>query len=442
MNEITNEEISICTYLNSADPLSIDAIRVLIDHKREDIYVDYKREFNQTDEKDWHDITTDAMAFANTLGGYIVFGVRDGDFYPVGLSEPSVKALADTNMVLQKMNRHIAPPFSMISTKIYTLPSGLVVVVMHIPESKGRTHIFVKDVPYKYPSGKDKLLSYAGMIYVRRSATNQVMQPEDFEFIIERRIRHYKETLHENIAKVVEAPIGHQVLVFDPNASREAKSISFISDRADAIPVKGMSFTTAPQTDIEEICGWIALSKRDVNFQPSEERLWYIYSHRHDIVLTNLQLVEMLRFSVSAELPVFFWMRSLTAEEIGVCLLQILRSTKNNRIRENILGITAFLGSRYNSKIRHILDGNRLRFGSRCFQSKPYIYGTSCFKTLLDGDEENMEQRLTEFASQLSQDKRDVLQKLRVKELDCLLYARTDRYISQSTETKKVCLDI
>lgn len=235
--------------------------------------------------------------------------------------------------------------------------------------------------------------------------------------------------------------MGHQVLIFDPNAKVNAQNTFSISDSPNAVPIKGMSFTTAPQSDIEEICGWIALSKRDVNFQPSEERLWYIYSHRHDIVLTNFQLVEMLRFSLLVELPVFFWMRSLTAEDIGVCLLQILRSTKNNRIRENILGTAAFLGSRFNSKIRQTLDGNRLSLGSRFFQSRPYAYGASYFKTLLDGDEENAEQRLTEFASQLSQDKRDVLQKLRVKELDCRLYARTDKYISQSTETKKVCLD-
>jgi len=340
------------------------------------------------------------------------------------------------------LNRYIEPPFTMIRTKVYTMPSSLIVlVVMHIPESKGKTHIFVKDVSYKYPSGEIKQLAYAGMVYVRRSATNQVIQPEDFELIINRRIDYYKESILGKIAKVVEAPIEHQVLVFDPNAKDKTQNTFSISDSPNAVPIKGMSFTTAPESDIEEICGWIALSKRDVSFQPSEERLWYVYSHRHDIALTNCQLVEMLRFSLLAEFPVFFWMRSLTADEIGVCFIQILRSTKKNRIRENILCTAAFLGSRYNSKIRQILDGNRLSLGSQCFQSRPYAYGASYFKTLLDGDDENAEQRLTEFASQLSQDKSDVLQKLRVKELDCRLYARTDKYISQSTETKKACLD-
>jgi hypothetical protein len=439
MDETTNEKIPISTHLNSEDPLSLNAIRALIDQKHEDIYVDYKEAFDPTDEKDWHGITIDTMAFANALGGYVVFGVRDGDFCLVGLSDPSAKALGDTNMVMQKLNRYVAPPFSMIRTKVYTLPSGLVVVVMHIPESKGRTHIFVKDVSYKYPSGTAKQLAYAGMVYVRRSATNQVIQPEDLEDIINRRMEYYKKTFLGNIAKVVEMPIEHQILVFDPNATSESKNTFSISDRPDAIPVKGMSFTTAPQTDVEEICGWIALSKRDMNFQPSEERLWYIYSHRHDIYLTNSQLVEMLRFSLLKELPVFFWMRNLTAEDIGICLLQLLRKTTYKRIREGILETSAFLGSRFNSKIRQTFDGDRLNIGTRCLQSNPSEAFYS--KSLLDGDEENSEQRLTELASQLSQGNIDVLQKLRAKALDCRLYARTDKYILQPTETTKVCLD-
>ncbi|MGB7582951.1 MAG: ATP-binding protein [Sedimentisphaerales bacterium] len=435
MSVVKDENVSIKTHLNSESPLTADAFDALINHKHEDINVDYKENFNPTDEKDWHSITSDAMAFANVSGGYIVFGVRDGDFCPVGLSESSAKALIDTNMVIQKMNRHVAPPFSMISTKAYTMPSGLVVVVMHIPESKGRTHIFVKEVSYKYPSGKEKLLSYAGMIYVRRSATNQVIQPEDFEFIIERRIKYYKELLHENIAKVVEAPMGHQVLVFDPNATSEAKNTFSISDRADAISVKGMSFTTAPQTDVEEICGWIALSQRHADFQPDEERLWYMYSKRHELILTNVQLIEILRFYLLRELPTFFWMRRLTAEEIGVCLLKILRGSKNKRIRKDIVNVAAFLGGGFNSKIRRGFDDEELYRDLRCIQNNPS--DAFSFKALIDGDEENLEQRLTELASQLSQGSRDVLQKLRAKELDCRLYARTDKYILQPTETAK-----
>jgi hypothetical protein len=440
MNEKTNEEIPINTYLNSEDPLCMDAVRALIDYKREDIYLDYKREFNHTDEKNWHDLTSDAMAFANTLGGYIIFGVRDGDFCPVGLSEPSTKALVDTNMVIQKMNRYIAPPFSLISTKAYTLLSGLTVVVMHIPESKGRTHIFVKDVSYKYPTGKEKLLLHAGMIYVRRSATNQVIQPEDLEDIINRRMEYYKKTFLGNIAKVVEAPIEHQILVFDPNAKNNAQNIFSISDDPNAIPVKGLSFTTAPQTDIEEICGWIAISKRDLGFLPSEERLWYMYSKRHELILTNTQLIEILRFSLLRELPVFFWMRNLPADDIGTCLLLLLRKPSNKRIREGILKTSAFLGSRYNLRIRHAFDGDRLKFGTRYLQNNPY--DAFHFKSLHDGDKDNSEHILTELASQFSLGNIEVLEKLRAEALDCYLYARTDKYTLQPTDVTKACLDI
>ena len=263
-----NPELTITSYLNSEDPLSDKAIEKILEHKEEDVYVDYKEEFEPTNELHWHGITTDAMAFANTLGGYIIYGVRDSDFSIIGVSQTTVEALTDTNMVMQKFNRYVSPHFSMIRTKAHNLLSGHV-VAMYIPESKGKTHMFVKEFQYKYPSGKIKSLAYPGMIYFRRSATNNIVSPEDLEFIINRRIEHYKESIMSKIAKVIEAPADHQILVFDPTVKTNGGKTYYISDSPDAIPVKGMSFTIVPSTYIEELCGWISLSKRDPTFRPS-----------------------------------------------------------------------------------------------------------------------------------------------------------------------------
>ena len=67
MEKDNNTEPSITSYMNSEDPLSIKAIECILSHKEEDVYVDYKEAFNPEDEQQWHGITTDAMAFANTL---------------------------------------------------------------------------------------------------------------------------------------------------------------------------------------------------------------------------------------------------------------------------------------------------------------------------------------------------------------------------------------
>src|SRR4030042_134368 len=60
------------------------------------------------------------------------------------------------------------------------------------------------------------------------------------------------------------------------------------------------------------------------------------------------------------------------------------------------LNTSAFLGSRFNSKIRQNFDEDRLKIGTRCLQNNPY--DTFYFKSLLDGDEDNSEHILTELA--------------------------------------------
>ena len=92
------EQVSVKLFLSSDDPLSVEAIERLINHKEEDLYVDYKEAFDPDDEKQWIGITSDAMAFANMMGGYIVFGVRDSDFSVIGVPESVSSQLTDTNM--------------------------------------------------------------------------------------------------------------------------------------------------------------------------------------------------------------------------------------------------------------------------------------------------------------------------------------------------------
>lgn len=132
--------MDIKSFLDSNDPLCDEAIDSLLNHKEEDLYVDYKETFCPKDEKHWLGLTADVMAFANTLGGYIVFGITDEAFSLVGIEKEALRSLASTNLVLQKLNRYIRPPFVHIRTKKVSR-NNLNFAVWHIPESKGQTHI-------------------------------------------------------------------------------------------------------------------------------------------------------------------------------------------------------------------------------------------------------------------------------------------------------------
>jgi len=420
-------------FLNSDDPLCDDAIKTLISHKEEDLYVDYKETFDPKDEKAWLGITSDVMAFANTVGGYIVFGVKDGEFSVVGIPDSVAKQISDTNMVMQKLNRYVAPSFTMLRAKKNATESGNIIVVIYVPESKGKTHMFVKPVNYTYPSGKTVQLARPGMIFIRRSATNSIVQPEDFDFIINRRIERYKDTILSKIAKVVEAPAEHQVLIFDPEAQGNNAHTFSISDSPDAIPVKGMSFTVVPRSDIEELCGYISLSKRDPSFQVNEQRLWYFYSIRMGLTLNREQTGVMVSFSLLRLLPVFYWLRSLSGDQIKQILTRTFEMTKAQRVKTEILQVSAFLGPGFYKMILKKFGEsvNRLSQKLRRFPNMPF----DLFNAKPEDRLENcatLERRLTEIATELSNGKGGVMKKILMKKFDCSLYARQDKYVAQT----------
>lgn len=427
-----SEESSIRSYLDSDDPLCQEAIGQLIAHREEDLHVDYKESFDPGEEKQWHGITTDCMAFANTIGGYIVFGITDGDFSIVGLSETATEALVNTNMIMQKLNRYVSPPFSQIRTKMHNTEEGKTIVVMFIPESKGKTHVFVKDVSYKYPSGETKQIAHAGMIFIRRSATNHVMGPDDLDFILNRRIDYYKDAILDKIAKVVNAPAEHQLLIFDPEAKSPRSNSYFISDSDDAVPVKGMSFTVAPRTDTEELCGWISLSLRDPSFQPTEERLWHMYSVRRELCLTDEQKLHVVRFSFFGEAPIFYWLKSLSAGQIKPLLLRIVKQTSNMRIRTDVLQVGAFLGKKFYVALLKRVGEERAKLRQNLREFPRDAVERYCGTMgALDENLTRTEEKLDFLTSELSERRGGVIEKFRARVLDCRLYARSDKYIGE-----------
>jgi hypothetical protein len=432
------KETTIKSIMESNDPLSSEAIQFLLDYKEEDIHVDYKECFNKDEEKHWLGLTSDAMAFANTYGGFIVYGVKDKGFDIVGMDQTANDALTDTNLLLQKLNRYVLPHFAHIRTKSFVAANGIISVI-YVPESKGKTHIYVKDVSYKFPSGITKPIIWAGMIFIRRSATNHIADPEDLEFIVNKRIEFYKDSILSKITKVIEAPPDHQVLIFGPDSKKGEGETFSISDSPDAIPVKGMSFTIVPRSDVEEVAGWISLSKRDLSFAPSNERLWKFYTKRKEIKLNRDQLIEIVRFSILEELPVFYWLNSLSRDDIKTTLLKIFNGTKKVPIKTNMLSISSFLGKTFYNKILKKMDSDKGRIGFRMksYPSSPF----ACFHPdIIESQKKGgskfnenefrkkQEIELDRISISIAEKSGGVYEKMVAKAIDCYLYARTDKY--------------
>lgn len=339
--------MSIKSHITFADPLSNDVIEDLINHKEEDKYLDYKQTIEQNkkwlNEKQWLGLTKDFMAFANTKGGYLVFGVDDSDFSIVGLSNSVTNVLTEPKVILEKINRYVRPNFTNIRTTDYQTSDGTIVAV-HIPNSRGSTHIVTKEGSFIYPSGKKEIVLRPGDIYVRRSATNHIISPEGLDEIINQRIDYYKEKLFDRISRISEVSPGR--LIEAEEESDDADSYKLTSDPG-ATPVKGMSFSTEPDSLEEEVAANIALSQKDPGHEPSEERLWAIYSSRQSLTLTDKAGEWLFKTYLLRDLPFFYWSKDLSPERIQDIIRDAINHASSIEARSNIIKVSMCFGQRF-----------------------------------------------------------------------------------------------
>jgi len=339
--------MSIESHLTSENPLSDDSIEHLIDYKEEDKHLDYKETLEQKkswlNRKQWLELTKDFMAFANTEGGYIVFGIEDSNFDIVGLSRSVVDTLCEPKIVLEKINKYINPELTSIRTKDYSTDDGTVVTA-YIPPSRGTTHIVTEEGSFIYPSDDKKIVLRPGNIYLRRSATNHIVSPEGLNEIISRRIEYYKDKLFERISRISRVP--PERLIKAEESSEEGDPY-YLSSNPEAAPVKGMSFSTEPNSLEEEIAANIALFQKDPGHEPSEERLWAIYSDRQSLTLTDEMAKWLFKTYLLRKLPFFYWCNPLSSDNIRDLLRESVDQADKLEAKSNIVKTSLLFGERF-----------------------------------------------------------------------------------------------
>jgi len=336
-------EKSIKNFLLSSDPLSSQAFEYLLTFKEEDSFVDFKVSFNPDDEREWLEISKDVMAFANTQGGYLVFGVENGTFKAVGLDENIAYLLADTDKLQQKINRFVEPDIVSVRSK-YFQKQGKHFTVIFIPESIDLTHMVSKDGVHKFPSGEKKAFLKKGTFYLRRSGGNHLGDPRDFEEVVKKRLDLFKESILGKIARVVEAPQHSEIFVVSQDSKSGGEYKFRIDNAPDSMPVKGMSFSVSPQTPEQEIAGWIAMWQKDSAAVPPPKILWRWYAERRLISLTEEQRAQIAQFSMISGVPFFFWLQNIN----GTIILKMLKNISSQQIPSEcipyFLGVAASMG--------------------------------------------------------------------------------------------------
>jgi hypothetical protein len=433
---------TVLKYLTSEDPLSEDAIIFILNYNEEDDYVDYKETFDDSVDKEWIELTKDIMAFANSNGGYLLFGVQDSTYQQIGLSDETSSILKNIDQMQQKINRYIEPEILNIRSKEYLYDNKLFVVIL-IPVSPGKTHVVSKDAKFKFPSGTEKVILHKGTIYIRRSGGNHLCNSRDIDELFTKRMRHFRESLLENITRIVEAPPESDVYILsqDPTVGDNKKFI--IEDGPDSIKVKGMSFTISPETIEEEISAWIALFKKNLAALPPTKTLWRWYFDREKANLSEEQKLDLAKFCLVSDVPGFFWLKGCRSKSIEKMLAAALDIVSRKKRVGIIIGVAAFLGKTSYSRI---LKKAKKKYGDKIppkFLKFPTSDPTCLFSLeLIDSfgtlKSQSSEQIRTYLINELDDivssverndiDEPDVIQRRTAHAIDCKLYAQNDKY--------------
>jgi hypothetical protein len=132
-----------------------DVVAFLTQGRREDVHLDYKREMTSGSK-----IAKLAGAFANTYGGFIVFGAKESDRAPVPPYEGAALGRDPVQAVQSACRQYLTPPVDPQFSAVLRNPSDAskAFLVVAIPQSGIAPHVFREskgDEGYVYIKAQD-----------------------------------------------------------------------------------------------------------------------------------------------------------------------------------------------------------------------------------------------------------------------------------------------
>jgi len=416
-----SEEPSLMQYVASEEPLSPEAVKFILNYQGEPLYLDCKETFNPDSNKDWLKIAKDIYGFANTSGGYLVFGKEDETWENKSLPEDVAATLSNPDNIHKKINRHIEPNISNVTSVRIDAPARMVII--HIPEAVDCTHVVTRNATLK-DGDKDKTLLREGEVYVRHSGGTSLIRPEDLERMIDKRVDRQVRKIFENLSKSprkyslvksAEAEPSEDVLKFRLTGAREAQ------------PVAGMPSTVVPESDEEELMEAIALYKKDSNHKPCRGFLLRLYSRRNEINLTGEMLTFLVELCIIQEIPCLCWAWRLDRDTFVKSLSRVIRSSRSRLTRLRALKLAPLLGKRVFDRLAALTsasDKPGVESIKSRFMARGKILAESSMQKIRSKKEEaGIEAQATELASNLSRSRKAVLLD-RLRGLDWEIYSQ------------------
>lgn len=170
--------------------------------------LDFKTAFDPTSNGDWCELVKDIVAFANSGGGCIAFGVNN-DGSPANADLSPIRKV-DPATVVDKVQKYTDQHFANFSFGVATRQGGDVVALV----IGGVAMPMVFSATGNYDAGgRQKNAFLQGTVYFRHGAKSEPGTTEDLRAALEREVDRVRSSWLDGIHKVVTAPVGATISV-------------------------------------------------------------------------------------------------------------------------------------------------------------------------------------------------------------------------------------
>lgn len=188
----------------------------------EDADLDFKESFDVGSNGDWLEIVKDVVAMANSGGGCIIIGLRD-DGLPSGADVASVVAV-DPAKLTDKIYKYTGAQFHAFGI-CGAVKDAADVCLIRVHGSRVPL-VFTKVGTYETAPGKQKNAFSLGAIYFRHGAKSEPATMDDLRQCIDREVDRLRSSWLDGITKVVEAPVGAQIVVVPAGSPLTSSAVS------------------------------------------------------------------------------------------------------------------------------------------------------------------------------------------------------------------------
>ncbi len=190
-------------------------------------FIDFKREFSPEKKSSfWAETVKDIVAFANSDGGVIVFGLDDfGKNSGIDCSE---LFSFDSAKLIDQIKKYTNYNFQGIS--IVRVEREGVLYPAILIKSISVPLVFTKVGTYEVEDGKQKTAFSVGTIYFRHGSKSEPCTRDDIEHKIKAELDRQRDEWLGNIRKVVEAAPGSSVVITNPSQTIAAGAVRFTND--------------------------------------------------------------------------------------------------------------------------------------------------------------------------------------------------------------------